>query len=198
MSSALVIANVGLLGVNILLICLIYRQVRHMYRPVITTKVISHEASVEDTPTTLVSGDPCLVVSNASPNQATNLRIGYEFWLKDRRIARVERTLGYLNPKEAIKELMPLGVILRDYPELFEELSQRNETKKIPKKTLALHLEISITHGLFLRHKIADSYKIEWGSLENYPRFEDHPVTHCWNMRNGVYVYKVGGHIMSG
>jgi len=197
MNTALIIANIGLLVVNLLLICLIYRQVRHIYRPVITTKIISHEANVEDTPTTLVSGEPCLVVRDESTNPATNLRINYEFWLKDRRIARAERTLGYLNPKEAIKELIPLGRILKDYPDLFEEVSQGNETKKIPKKTMALNLEISITHGLFLRHKIADSYKIEWGSVENYPQFEDHPITLCWNMRDGVYVYKVGGHITS-
>ena len=191
MNNALIIANAGVLVANLFLIYFVYRQVRHIYRPVITTKVVSHESSVEDTPTTLVSGDPCLVVSNVSTNQATNLRIDYEFWLSDRRIAKLGKTLGYLNPKEATKELIPLGEILRDYPELFEEVKQGKETKKIPKETLVLYLKITIAHG-FPRHKIVDSYKIEWGSLKSYPRFEDHPVTHCWNMRDSLYIYKLG------
>jgi hypothetical protein len=192
MNNALVIANVGVLVANLFLIYFIYRQVRHIYRPIITTKVISHEASVEDTPTTLVSGDPYLVVSNVSTNQATNLKIDYEFWLRGRRITKLDKTVRYLNPKEATKDLIPLGKILRDYPELFAEVEQGKETKKIPKKTLALYLKITIAHG-FPRYKIVDSYKIEWGSLENYPRFEDHPVTHCWNIRDSLYIYKLSG-----
>ncbi len=191
MNNELAIANVGILAANIVLIYFIFRQVRHIYRPVITTKVVSREASVDEKPTVLVSGDSYLVVSNVSTNQATNLRIDYEFSLRNRRIAKLDKTLRYLNPKESAKELIPLGEILRGYPELFEEVQQGKETKKIPKKTLALYLKITITHG-FPRRKIVDSYKLEWGSLENYPRFKDHPVMNCWNVRDDFYIYKLG------
>ena len=81
-----------------------FRQVRHIYRPIITTKVASCEATVDETSTVLIAEDPYLVVSNVSANQATNLRIGYEFWLGDRRIARLNKPLRYLNPKEVTKE----------------------------------------------------------------------------------------------
>jgi hypothetical protein len=191
MNTALVIANIGVLVVNLFLIYFIYRQVRHIYRPVITTKVISREASVEDIPTTLISENPYLVVSNESTNQATRLRISYEFWLQNRRIVNLSKSLGYLNPKEAMREPLPLGEIIRNHSELFEQVEQGKETKKIPKKTLALYLKINISHG-FPRHRIADTYKIEWGSLENYPRFEDHPMINCWNMRDELYIYKLG------
>lgn len=191
MNTALVIANIGVLVVNLFLIYFIYRQVRHIYRPVITTKVISREASVEDIPTTLISENPYLVVSNESTNQATRLRINYEFWLQNSRIVNLSKSLGYLNPKEAMREPLPLGEIIRNHPELFEQVEQGKETKKIPKKTLSLYLKINITHG-FPRHKIADTYKIEWGSLENYPRFEDHPIMNCWNIRDELYIYKLG------
>lgn len=191
MDNLLAVANMGVLVANLVLIYFVYRQVRHIYRPVITTKVISREANIEDIPTTLVPGDLYLVISNVSANQATNLRISYEFWFQNRRIAKLSKALQYLNPNEAMKELIPLGEIIKNYPELFEQVEQGKETKKIPKKTLLLYLRINITHG-FPQHKIADSYKIEWGSLENYPRFEDHPIMNCWNMRDGLYIYKLG------
>lgn len=194
MNNVLVITNVGVLVANFFLICFIYRQVRHIYKPVITTKALSFEASVEATPTTFVRDNPCLVVINESTNQATKLRISYEFWLRERRIAKLDKTLGYLNPKEAIKERIPLEEIHTKYPQLFEEVWQGEKVmKKIPKKTLSLHLKITIAHGGFPRHKIVDSYEIEWGSLENFPRLEDHPMISCWNRRDGFYIYKLGG-----
>ena len=44
-----------------------------------------------------------------------------------------------------------------------------------------------------LKYKIEDNYVIEWGSLESYPNFEDHPIFNCWNKRNDdFYIYKTG------
>ena len=190
MDNVLIIANIGVLVATLFLIYLVFKQVRHIYRPIITTKLISREASVDATPTVLIAGDPYLVVSNVSTNQATNLRIGYEFKLGDKTIAQLNKHLPYLNPREATKELIPLGEIISSYPDLFEEIQDGKVTKKIPKKTLALFLRITVTHG-FPRHRTTDSYKIEWGSLETYPRFEDHPIVNCWNIRDGLYIYKL-------
>ncbi|MBA7479492.1 hypothetical protein ES707_22297 [subsurface metagenome] len=190
MDSLLAIASIGVLVVNLVLISFIYRQVRHIYRPIVTTKVISSEGSVDRTPSVLESGDLYLVVSNVSNNQAKNLKIGCEFWLGGEKIAQVNKLLRYLNPREATKELIPLGKIIDSYPELFEEIEVGKVTKKIPKKTLALLLKITVIHG-FPRHKILDSYKIEWDSLETCPRFEDHPLILCWNIRDGLYIYKL-------
>ena len=134
MDDVLAIANIGVLVANLSLIYFVFRQVRHIYRPIITTKVVSREATVDETPTVLIAGDPYLVVSNVSTNQATNLRIGYEFRLGDRRIARLNKPLRYLNPKEATKEPIPLGEIIGNYPKLFEEIENGKVTKKLPRK----------------------------------------------------------------
>ena len=192
MDSVLAIANIGVLVANLVLIYFVYKQVRHAYRPIITTKVISREATVDETPTVLVVGDPYVVVSNVSTNQATNLKIGFEFWLESKRISQLNKSLRHLNPREATKEPVPLGEIIHTHPELFEVIEDGKGTKKIPKKTLALLLKVTVTHG-FPRQRIIDSYKIEWGSLESYPRLEDHPVTNCWNVRDGLYIYKLRG-----
>ena len=192
MDSVLAVTNIGVLLVNVVLICFVYKQVRHIYRPIITTKVISREATVDETPTVLVSGDPYVVVSNVSTNEAMNLKIGFEFWLESKRIFQLNKSLRRLNPREAAKELVPLGEIIHTHPELFETIEDGKVTKRIPKKTLALLLKVTVTHGL-PRQRIIDSYKIEWGSLESYPRLEDHPVTNCWNVRDGFYVYKLRG-----
>ncbi len=89
---------------------------------------------------------------------------------------------------------MSIGELITKYPELFEEHSEANEYKKIPKETLNLILEIQVRYRFgLLPYKIRDSYKIEWGSLKNYPDFKDHPILNCWNTRDGHYVYKLNG-----
>lgn len=190
MDTVLTIVNIGILIANIALICFIYMQVRHIYKPILTTKVLSRDASVDDIPTVLIYRDPYLVVSNTSNNRATKLNIRFEFWLKHKRIILFNKRLNYLNPQEAARELIPIGEIIQQHSELFEEVSHGNETKKIPKKTLSLLLKITVTHGV-LRERITDSYEIEWGSLETYPNFKDHPMMNCWNRRDGIYIYKL-------
>ncbi|MCD6230332.1 MAG: hypothetical protein J7J88_00375 [Dehalococcoidia bacterium] len=71
------------------------------------------------------------------------MRIAYEFWLEDRRIAKLDKTLRYLNPRKAIREPIPLDEVISKHSDLFKEVEQREETKKIPKKTLGLHLKIT-------------------------------------------------------
>ncbi len=190
MNTGFTIVNISILVANVILICLVYRQVRHIYKPIIITKVVSNKASVDDIPTVLISENPYLVVSNLSNNKATKLNMGFEFWLKDRKIVRMNKKLRYLNPKEAIKEVIPTSEIIRKYPELFEEIEHGKKLKRIPKKTLSLLLKITVTQG-FPREKITDSYTIEWGSLESYPDFDSHPIMNCWNQRDGIYVYKL-------
>ncbi|MCD6230333.1 MAG: hypothetical protein J7J88_00380 [Dehalococcoidia bacterium] len=60
--------NIGVLAANLALIYFVFRQVRHIYRPVITTKVVLREQGVDATPTVLVSRGPYLVVSNELTN----------------------------------------------------------------------------------------------------------------------------------
>lgn len=190
MQISLAIANIGILVANLILICLIYKQVRYIYKPLITTKLVSREASVDDTPSVLIASYPYLVVSNTSTNRATKVVIHFEFWLRSRKIVQMDKSLHHLNPKEAIKELIPIGEVASRYPELFEEIERGKEMKRIPLETLEIILRIVITHGLF-REKVIDSYKIEWGSLKSYPQFEGHPIVNCWNMRDGTYIYKL-------
>jgi len=170
-----------------------YESLMHINKPIITTKVISSEEGVDDTPEVLESGTLYVVISNVSKNQANNLKIGCELWLGNERLAHVNKPLRYLNPGEATKELVPIGEIVKNHPYLFEEIEKGRVTKKIPKKTLMLSLKITVIYGFQWqrRHKILDSYKIELGSLQNYPRFEDHPLTSCWNMRDDLYIYKL-------
>jgi hypothetical protein len=185
------VTNLGILGANLLLISFIYRQVRHVYRPVLTTKVISRNQSVNSVPGVLKPGILYLSISNISNNLASNLRIRYDLSLENKKIIEENRVLKYLNPGEATKEPINLGKIIENHPELFNENQIENVTKIIPKKTLKLLLDVVVTHG-FPKHEIKDSYEIEWGSLESYPNFEDHPVVFCWNRRNGMYIYKIG------
>lgn len=185
------VLTIAIVAANLFLVYFIYKQVRLAYKPIITTKIISREKSVDATASILEAGVLYLVISNASNNPASNLRIHYDFLLEDEKITEVNKVLRYLNPGEAIKELLGLGKIIRDHPGLFDEIEKGDTIKKIPKKTLKLFLNITVTYN-FPKHKINDSYEIEWGSLESYPNFEDHPVTHCWNRRDGIYIYKLG------
>ena len=100
MDNVLIITNIVVLVANLFLIYLVFKQVRHIYRPIITTKVIPGDASVDATPTVLIAGDQYLVVSNVSTNQVTNLRIGYEFKLGDKTIAQLNNTYHISTPEK--------------------------------------------------------------------------------------------------
>jgi hypothetical protein len=183
-------ANIGVFLINVALIYFIYRQVRHIYRPIITIKVIERKKDVQERPSVLEFGDLYLAISNVAKNPAEKLKIQYGFFLKNRKITEINKTLRYLNPGEATKEPIELGKILKDYPDLFQEVTRGNTTKKIPKKTLRLLLEVTVTYN-YPRYKIYDSYEIEWDSLENVPDFENHPSIFCWNRRDETYIYKL-------
>jgi len=152
-------------------------------------KVIRREKDVEARPSVLESGEQYLVISNVSKNPAKKLKIQYEFLLENRKVTQVNKTLSYLNPGEAIREPLELGKILKEHPNLFQEITKGNETKKIPKKTLYLLLGVTVTYN-FPQYKIHDSYKIEWDSLETVPDFESHPMILCWNKRDELYIHK--------
>lgn len=178
--------------VNIVLVIFVFLQVKHAYRPILTTKILSREKGVKGDPSVLESGELYSVVSNVSPNLASNVSIEYTFLQTEKKLLQVHRTLSYLSPNEATREPLGIGEIITKYPKLFEEHSKGNESKKIPTETLTLILEIQVKYRFgILPYRIRDSYKIEWGSLKNYPDFKDHPILNCWNMRDGHYVYKL-------
>lgn len=185
------VLTVALVAANLLLVLVICKQVRLAHKPIITTKVISREKDVDATASVLETGVLYLVISNVSNNIASNLRIHWDFLLGNEKITGVSKVLKYLNPGEAVKELLELGKIIREHPELFDEVQRGDEIKKIPKKTLRLSLNVTVTYN-FPKHKIYDSYEIEWGSLENYPTFKDHPTILSYNRRDGLYIYKLG------
>jgi len=183
------IGSIGVLILNVFLIYFIYRQFRHLYKPIITIKVVSREKDMEERPSVLEYGDLYLVISNVSKNQARRLAIHYEFLLGNAKIAQINKTLSYLNPGEATREPLELGKVIRERPDLFQEITEGKSTKIIPKKTLKLLLQVTVTCN-FPEYKIDDSYEIHWDSLENLPDFENHPSTLCWNRRDGIYIHK--------
>lgn len=176
---------------NLLLVFFIYKQVRFAHKPIITTKIISREKDVGAKADVLEVGVLYLVVSNVSKNMASNLRIHWEFLLKNKKLAEENKFLKYLNSREAMKEVLRLSKIIEGHPELFDKVQKEDIEMTIPKETLRLLLNITVTCN-FPKHKMNDSYNIEWGSLKSYPRFEDHPIVHCWNRRDGLYIYKLG------
>ena len=180
--------------VNIVLVMFVFLQVKHTYRPILMTKVLSRDKDVDDNPSVLEYGDLYSVVSNASPNLASKIKVEYTFLRAGKKLLQISRNISYLSPNEATREPLAVGEIITKYPELFEEHKEGNEYKKIPKETLNLILEIQVRYRFgLLPYKIRDSYKIEWGSLKNYPDFKDHPILNCWNTRDGQYVYKLNG-----
>ena len=180
--------------VNIVLVIFVFLQVKHTYRPILMTKILSRDKDVDDNPSVLEYGDLYSVVGNASPNLASRIKVEYTFFRARVKLLQIHRNLSYLSPNEATREPLAIGEIIKKYPELFEEHSRVDETKKIPKETLNLILEIRVRYRFgLLPYKMQDSYKIEWGSLKNYPDFKNHPILNCWNMRDGQYVYKLNG-----
>ncbi len=178
--------------INLALITFIFLQVKHIYRPILSIKILSREKDVKEGPNVLEYGDLYSVISNISANPASNIRIKYEFSRTGKRLLLIRRSLEYLNPNEATREPLDIGKIITTYPELFQEHNRGDEYKKIPKETLKLVLKVHVSFRLgILPYNIRDSYKIEWGSLVNYPTFEDHPILNCWNLRDGHYIYKL-------
>ncbi len=181
--------SIGVLIVNLFLIILIYRQVRHLHKPIITIKVIHRVEDIEARPGVLTLKDLYLAISNVSKNPAKKLKIRYEFLLENKSLTEVNKTLSYLNPGEATREPLEYGKIIKEHPDLFQEITRGKETKKIPKKTLRLLLDVTVTHD-WPKHEIHDSYEIRWESLETIPDFKNHPSILCWNKRGQTYIYK--------
>ena len=90
---------------NLVLVIFIFLQVKHTYRPILTTKILSREKGVKDGPAVLEYGDLYSVVSNVSPNLASNIRIKYRFSRAGKGLLQIRRTLKYLNPNEATSEV---------------------------------------------------------------------------------------------
>ena len=183
--------------VNIILVIFIFLQLRDSRKPIITTKIISGNKEVTDRSDVLESDKQYIVTNNESKNIAKSLEIKYQFNF-DSGFREVEKVfLSHLNPEEATEILLRTKSIREKHPDLFEEVTKGSTTKIIPKKTLKIGLIITVRYNpifanLF-KYKIEDNYVIEWGSLESYPNFEDHPVFKCWNKRNDdFYIYKTG------
>lgn len=184
--------------INAVLIYIIYLQLRDSRKPILTTKIIGRDKDVTDRADVLESGTLYLVVTNESKNTARSINIEYQFNFGNHSITVKEKKLSYLNPKEATKILLKSKRIREDCPYLFEEKSEDKVTKYMPKKTLKINLTIKINYNPIFRrllsYKLEDNYMIEWGSLKNYPRFDDHPIFQCWNKRDGeYYIYKTTG-----
>ena len=178
-------------NVNLFLIYFIYRQVRHLYKPIITIKVIHREKDIEERPNVLEYGDLYLVISNVSKNPAKDLAIQYEFLIENGRRTEINKNFSYLNPGEATREPLEYGKVIKEHPDLFQTVTKEKETKKIPNKTLRILLNVIVTYNS-PKYKVDDSYEIQWDSLENLPDFENHPSILCWNRRSGIYIYKQG------
>ena len=189
-------SNIIIAIANIILIIIIFRQLRDAKKPILTTKIISGNKEVTDRSDVLESGKLYIVINNESKNIAKSLEIKYQFNF-DSSFREVEKGfLSHLNPEEATKILLKTKSVREKYPDLFEEVTEGNITKTIPKKTLKIDLVITVSYNpifanLF-KYTIEDNYFIEWGSRKNYPNFEDHPVFKSWNKRNDeFYIYKI-------
>ena len=193
--------------VNVILVTLIYLQIRDSRKPLITMKVLSMNKTINDSPDVLEFGTLYLTVSNVSKNVATDIKINYQFYFRNSNNKlnpiKNQKKLNYLNPNESAKILLNFGEIRERYPEYFERITVKNnniassitKTKIIPKETLKINLIVEVKYNPIFKHffpfKIEDEYEIEWHSLKTSPRFEEHPIIFCWNMRNGNYIYKL-------
>ncbi|KAF5420176.1 MAG: hypothetical protein C5S44_09065 [Candidatus Methanocomedens sp.] len=190
-------SNIIIAIANIILIVIIFRQLRDARKPILTTKIISGNKEVTDRSDVLESGKLYIVINNESKNIAKSLEIKYQFNF-DSSFREVEKGfLSHLNPEEATKILLNTKSLREKHPGLFGEVTEGNISKTIPKRTLKIDLIITVSYNpiftnLF-KYKIEDDYVIEWGSRMSYPNFEDHPILKCWNKRNdGFYIYKIG------
>lgn len=184
--------------VNVILISFIFLQLRDSRKPLIITKIISKNKEVTDRPHVLEAGTLYIAITNDSNNIAKAIDIEYQFNFDGHSVHKKEKMLSHLNPKEATRFLLKREVVSEKYPDIFEEITEGNITKRIPKKTLKIDLIVTIHYnpllGFLRKYKLEDNYEIEWGSRENYPNFDDLPVFYCWNKRNGeFYIFKTGG-----
>lgn len=191
-------SNTIIVFFNIILIYIIFLQLRDARKPIITTKIIQRDKEVMDRPNVLESGTLYLAIINDSKNIAQSINIEYQFDFNGRSMKVKEKELNHLNPKEATRIIIKYGTIREKYPNLFEEKTEEKVIKLIPKETLKVDLIITIRYnpilGYLSKYILEDNYLIEWGSLKNYPNFRDHPILNCWNKRNGeFYIYKTGG-----
>lgn len=191
-------SNVIIAIANIILIYFIYHQFRDSRKPLLFTKIISREKEVTDRPDVQEEGDLYLAIINDSNNIARDIDIEYQLNFNGHYILKKEKMLSHLNPKEATRIVLKHNGIFEKYPDIFEEITEGNTTNIIPKETLKIDLIVTIHYNLHLgyprKYEIEDNYVIEWGSRENYPNFNNHPVFKCWNKRNGeFYIYKTDG-----
>jgi hypothetical protein len=176
---------------NIILILFIFIEMRDRRKPIIITKVITRNKEVTDRPDVLESGDTLFIaILNNSKNIAKSINIDYRFNFNGRSIKVKEKKLSHLNPEEATKIVLKTKSIREKCPEIFEEVTEGNVTKRIPKKTLKIDLIVTIRYnpiiGFLFKYKLEDNYEIEWGSRESYPNFRD-LVFRSLNKRNGEY-----------
>lgn len=180
---------------NAILIYFLFLQLRDTRKPLITTKIIPRDKDVADMPDVLEeSANLYFVIINNSKNVAKSINTKFGFKFNGHSVDYKEEALDHLNPGEGTKIILKSKNIKDKYPDIFEEKTQEKITKIIPKDTLKIDLTVSISHnpliGRFLPYKFEDDYFIEWGSLKNYPHFEDHPIFLCWNKRDDYYIYK--------
>ena len=165
-------SNVIIAVVNVILITFIFLQLRDSRKPLIITKIISEDKEVTDRPDVLEAGTLYLAITNDSNNIAKDIDIEYQFNFDGNSVLKKEKILSHLNPKEATRFPLKRGEVSEKYPDLFEEITEGNTTKRIPKKTLKMDLIVTIHYNPllgFLKYKLEDNYVIEWGSLENNP-----------------------------
>lgn len=135
--------------VNVILVTLIYLQIRDSRKPLITMKVLSMNKTINDSPDVLEFGTLYLTVSNVSKNVATDIKINYQFYFRNSNNKlnpiKNQKKLNYLNPNESAKILLNFGEIRERYPEYFERITVKNniassitKTKIIPKETLKI------------------------------------------------------------
>jgi len=72
-------SNTIIVFFNIILIYIIFLQLRDARKPIITTKIIQRDKEVIDRPNVLESGTLYLVIINDSKNIAQSINIEYQF-----------------------------------------------------------------------------------------------------------------------
>ena len=90
--------------VNVILVTLIYLQIRDSRKPLITMKALSMNKTINDSPDVLEFGTLYLTVSNVSKNVATDIKINYQFYFRNSNNKlnpiKNQKKLNYLNPNE--------------------------------------------------------------------------------------------------
>lgn len=187
---------------NIILVIIVYLQLRLGIVPRLSVKIISKDKVLEgiNKSDVLEQGELYIMLSNYSKYIAKDIKLKYTFiFEKNINKAPIIKKFDslYLNPNERIKELLNTEEIQDKYPDLFEKITKNRTLKTIPKKTLKIRLKIEISYKPsslpFRYERLQDEYSIEWGSLKNNPDFKTHPIFFSWNKRKGNYIYKIIG-----